>query len=345
MLVMLAGALTAVPMLAGGAAAHAQRGAGHVYADPAGDAGAADFANVVIDGDVASGALRLSVTAHGMFAIDRGREPDISVWLDTDQDRSTGSASGCEYGLKFWRTPSEEVWHILRWDDDTARWEAIPASTTTSFSRSGAVLTWRFTTADIGGASGFQFWLASAIYQGRRIIGEDIAPARARWPYVLADAPATFHDDEHDAAAPDLVKAVAARGSAAGAMTFSVTARGLSAISRALRPDVDVYMDTDRNESTGSSGADHRLSYSVRPAGTVWHVYRWNPRGKAWRSIPRSLTARFARHGDVLTWRFSRADIGNATSFEFSVASAIYVSGKVIIEDFSPEYGRWSYRP
>src|SRR5215471_3481346 len=112
--------------------------------DIVGDAGAADITRVTIASDPAAGSVSVSVAARGLFSIDRGWEPDVKVWLDTDRDASTGSASGCEYGLTFYRSPTGPTWHTLRWNATDAKWDAGP---TTIHSRSGDILTWRFAAA------------------------------------------------------------------------------------------------------------------------------------------------------------------------------------------------------
>jgi hypothetical protein len=42
---------------------------------------------------------------------------------------------------------------------------------------------------------------------------------------------------------------------------------------------------------------------------------RWN--GTKWEEMAQSPTMSFSRSGDTFTWRFSKADIGNTTGFNF----------------------------
>ncbi len=329
-------ALGAGLLLAGGAAA-----GGRSFTDIVGDAGAPDITRVTIAGDPASGSLSISVTAGGMFAIDRGWEPDVSVWLDTDRNDSTGSASGCEYGLKFWRSPTGPTWHILRWNATNAQWEISPPAPTATFSRAGDVLTWRLATADLAGASGFDLWIASAVYEDRRISAQDVAPATGRWHYDLSATPVTFSDAVHDAAAPD-ISTVSVGTDRRSVTTVAITARGLSAISRTLKPEVGAYLNTDGNLSTGWVGFDYRLYYRLIAGDTVWRIDRWGRRANAWRRVTRSPAQSFGRRGDVVSWRFTRADIGNPTRFGFIVLSQISVPG-AFIDDSAPGFGSWAY--
>ena len=307
--------------------------------DIVGDAGAADITRVTIVSDAATGSVSISVTARGMFSIDRGWEPDVSVWLDTDRDDSTGSASGCESGLTFWRSPTGPTWHTLRWNANDAKWDVSP---TTTYSRAGDVLTWRLAAADLAGAGGFDRWIAAATYEDKRIVAEDIAPAKGRWHYELSATPVTFHDAAHDSAAPDIGTVTVGTDPRAGVTTLSVTARGLSAISPTLDPEVEAYLNTDGNESDGWVGFEYRLYYTQRPTGTVWRVDRWSNRAHAWRRVDAALVPSPSRHGDVVSWRFTRADIGNARRFTFIVASAVSVSGGYI-GDSAPGFGGWAY--
>jgi hypothetical protein len=107
----------------GSAAAHgsgAASAAGSVtFSDPAGDAGPAapDIGSVTINGDPATGAITVAVTAAGYLpASPDGQERDIDVFLDTDKNGSTGSTSGSEYVLAESNDSTGSFWDMGRWD-------------------------------------------------------------------------------------------------------------------------------------------------------------------------------------------------------------------------------------
>jgi hypothetical protein len=339
-------AVCALVVGAFGGGAAARRGAvvaspSGSFADPAGDAAAPDVTTVTIAGDPTNGTFEVSVTAAGMFAIDPALEPDMDVFLNTDRDEETGSGSGCEYDLVFRVAPGGTVWSIDRWDGDA--WRQTARSSTMSFTAGGDVLTWRFSKADIGDATGFDFWLASAIYDSAGYMtAEDLGPADGWWTYDPAATPASYSDPAGDAGAPDVTSVEMSGDPVSGTFEVSVTAVGLSAMDRALEPDVRVYLDIDRDDRTGSSsGCEYSLVFWKTPDGTSWYVYHWTDDG--WEASTKSSTMSFTLRGDVLTWRFGKADIGNATGFAFWISSLTFGEYDVLAEDVAPDEGRWQY--
>jgi hypothetical protein len=184
----------------GSAAAH--RSAAATFSDPAGDAGgvAPDVTSVAIDGDPATRTMTVAVTATGYLpAGSDGMERDVNVYLDTDGNASTGSVSGSEYALVAWNDSTGRYWDMERWDGST--WQSMPQSATMSFIRGGDVLTWTLNASDLGGSTGFSFYVLGGTYSGDNQVGHDYAPDDGKWTYGLS-AVATTTTTTTTAAAP-----------------------------------------------------------------------------------------------------------------------------------------------
>ena len=83
-----------------------------------------------------------------------------------------------------------------------------------------------------------------------------------------------------------------------------------------MERDIDVFLDTDKNASTGSrSGSEYVLDAWNDSTGRYWDMGRWD--GSTWQSVPQSATMSFTRTGDTLTWTLNAADLGGATGFSF----------------------------
>jgi len=161
--------------------------AGGPFTDPAGDAnGAPDISGVTITSD-ATGTVQASVTVPGLSAIDGAKEPEVDVYFDTDKNTSTGSVSGSEFDLYYWRTADDAGWDLDKWNGKD--WEEAPASQTLVFSRSGDTLTWRFSSKTDIVTTGFNFHVVSLIVDpSNNVIGEDDAPDAGVWTYDLGSA-------------------------------------------------------------------------------------------------------------------------------------------------------------
>jgi hypothetical protein len=159
-----------------------------MFTDPAGDAqsGAPDITAATVGGDPASGTVTVAVTATGYVpASPDGMERDVLVFLDTDKNESTGSPCGCEYVLVAWNDSTGAFWDIQRWDGSA--WQSVPQSATMSASRNGDVITWRVNASDLGGATGFGFYVAAIMVDAsHNVVGRDFAPDAGKWPFDIA---------------------------------------------------------------------------------------------------------------------------------------------------------------
>ena len=165
-----------------GMSAHAETGS---FTDPAGDAkGAPDITAVSISSD-ASGMVQLSVTVPGVEAIEGAQEPEVDVWFDADKNGATGSPAGNEYNLFYWRTADDSGWDLEKWNG--TKYAEVPASQTLLFSRSGDTLTWRWSSTNDIVTSGFNFYVASGIFDASNTeIAEDDAPDAGVWTFDVS---------------------------------------------------------------------------------------------------------------------------------------------------------------
>ncbi len=157
------------------------------YIDPAADAeGGPDVTSVTIRGD-AAGQTAFSVTTLGYpLDVQDGLERYVEVWVDTDKNRATGDPDdGTEVGLQAWVDQSGRWWFAGRWNGTA--YDAIPQSATTTFSRSGDVLTWTLSTADLGSTS-FRFYVIAGTWSDaeKRSVARDEAPNLGWWDYDVS---------------------------------------------------------------------------------------------------------------------------------------------------------------
>ena len=157
------------------------------FTDPTGDGtGAPDISGVSITSD-AGGTVELSVTVSGLGAIDGAKNPEVDVFFDSDKNEATGSSSGSEYDLYYWRTADDGGWDLEKWNG--TKYESAPASQTLVFSHSGDTLTWRFSSKTDIVTSGFNFHLVSGIFDASdNMLGRDDAPDGGVWTFDVSTA-------------------------------------------------------------------------------------------------------------------------------------------------------------
>lgn len=157
--------------------------------DPTGDGqGGPDVTRVAINGDATTGMIQLTVTAPGFSpAAPDDRERDILVWLDTDQNRSTGDPEdGTEYALEAWNDASGKWWNMLRWNGAT--WESVPPSASMRVTGTSDSVTFAVSTTDIGGGSSFRFYVVAGTWNSttETFDTRDEAPDTGWWSYDIA---------------------------------------------------------------------------------------------------------------------------------------------------------------
>lgn len=162
---------------------------------------------------------------------------------------------------------------------------------------------------------------------------------------------ASFSDPSGDAnGAADIVSVVISDDPASGIVQFTLTANGEMAIDPALGPEVNIFVDTDRNPATGSpagreftgspAGAEYRLSYERTLTESAGGAEYWT--GTSWKEAA-PATMSLSRSGDTFTWRLGKSDLGVGGGFDFYVGDEIFVDHVTVGLDRAPESGVWSY--
>lgn len=159
----------------------------------------------------------------------------------------------------------------------------------------------------------------------------------------------TFTDPTSDAStAPDITNVTVTGDASTRTISFAVTAPGFEAASPdGLVRTVDVFLDTDRNGSTGAGGGiEYDLYFWNDGSGSGdfnWDIERWT--GTDWQEVPASSTMHADRTGDVFTIVVSAADLGGVTSFGLYAGSFAFDSSgeNVVAKDFAPDSLRWVY--
>jgi hypothetical protein len=157
---------------------------------------------------------------------------------------------------------------------------------------------------------------------------------------VLAVAPAgfaagatSFTDPQGDASGVADVRVVDVANDDAGRLTIRVT---VDAFTVPSDTQIGVFLDTDRNATTGSAGFGG-VEYALvgDASDNTFALIRWN--GSDWEDV-KTTTATAASSSTGIVFRLDRSELGGTPAFDFSVAS--FSGGNV---DLAPDSGRWSY--
>lgn len=101
---------------------------------------------------------------------------------------------------------------------------------------------------------------------------------------------------------------------------------------------IAIYIDSDRNQSTGRSGDEYWM-FGGPLVGTGF--FAWN--GSAW-AEPNPAGFSVAQvGGNVSEFRFNKADIGNVSGFNFVAISISIDPPKINFWDAAPDNGYYSY--
>jgi hypothetical protein len=155
-----------------------------------------------------------------------------------------------------------------------------------------------------------------------------------------AFADASFTDPAGDAAdAPD-VTGVAVSNDKGGNILFHVTLNNFTPESR-----LTIYLDTDKNASTGEEGADYLLAldHSADPAQSGWMMGQWN--GTGWASAPQHATVAVSSNAAYAEFRVNKSELGGTSGFAFQVWTKRYVADAVTARDYAPDgpLSTWTY--
>jgi hypothetical protein len=151
---------------------------------------------------------------------------------------------------------------------------------------------------------------------------------------------AAFTDPGGDGnGAPDITAISMTDVAGTGAITVSVTASGLEPSTA-----IEVWLDTDKNSSTGSPcGCEYNLEIWQEADDWGWTIDKWN--GTTWVMTAETPGMRFARSGDVFTWTFNKSDLGGANGFAFWAGGYLMdaTGDNVRNADYAPDGGTWVY--
>jgi hypothetical protein len=155
-----------------------------------------------------------------------------------------------------------------------------------------------------------------------------------------AFADTAFTDPTGDAAdAPD-VTGVAVSNDTGGNILFHIALTNFTPESR-----VTIYLDTDKNASTGDDGFDYLLAldHSADPAQEGWIMGQWN--GTDWASAPQHATVAVSSSATSADFRVNKSELGGTSGFAFQVWTKRYVADAVTAHDFAPDgtLSTWTY--
>ena len=157
----------------------------------------------------------------------------------------------------------------------------------------------------------------------------------------------TFTDGTGDVQglAPDVTTIRVGDDPNTGTITVTLTAAGYSTSPAETYPLLKVYVDADKNPSTGSSdqgGTEYALGCARDPEGSYWWIEHWN--GSKYVDAVQTPTMRFTRTGDAMTWTIDKSDLGVSAGMSFWVWSSSWdASDNQTGEDVAPDDGFWTY--
>jgi hypothetical protein len=153
-------------------------------------------------------------------------------------------------------------------------------------------------------------------------------------PLSAAVAEASFADPAGDAGdAPDIT-AVQVSDDTGGNILFHVAVTNFTPES-----EVVIWLDTDRNASTGDLGFDYQLglAYSVDSDNSGWWLGQFA--NGSWREAPSYATVKVFGNSTYADFRLNRSDLGNTSGFGFQVQSIRYTADAVTAGDTAPDGG------
>lgn len=169
---------------------------------------------------------------------------------------------------------------------------------------------------------------AHAATAGRSVACE---PASTRALRAGAAAPRTYDDlIEDSGSAPDFCAANLITNDNE-TITIGIHVHNRSGF--AAGDQYGIFVDADRNASTGNEGADYLLVFD----GDGASLLRWDGSSFATAPSQRPVVVQWVSgYGPVV--QIGRADLGNVSAFDFVLASVLGEES-----DFAPDAGFWSY--
>ena len=157
---------------------------------------------------------------------------------------------------------------------------------------------------------------------------------------ALADTP--YNDPVGDATgnAPDLTQVVVSNDTG-GNLLFHVAVTNGTPESM-----VRLWLDTDKNYSTGDSGFDYELGLqtSADANSDGWWLGQWST--DHWADAPQHSTVQvYDDASTYIDFRINKSELGNTAGFSFSVESVRFTADAITGFDASPDgfANRWTY--
>jgi hypothetical protein len=150
-----------------------------------------------------------------------------------------------------------------------------------------------------------------------------------------AGADQSYTDPTGDAGAGTDIVALTVRNDAAGNISIQVASASPIVANHAIA----IFIDADRNASTGSSSGDEYWMYGGPDVGIAFFV--WNG-SQFVQTSPASFRAGAAAT-NVNDFRINRADLGNTSGFNFDAISISIDGSNINFWDHAPNSGSYSY--
>lgn len=165
-----------------------------------------------------------------------------------------------------------------------------------------------------------------------RILGLGVVLALAVSSAALADQ--SYTDANGDGGVGTDITTVTVRNDPTGRITIQIASASPIVANHA----VAVFIDADRNQTTGDLGDEYWM-FGGPLVGAAF--FAWNGSDSV-PIDPPTFTARAAA-ANVTEFGFAKADIGNVEGFNFAVASISIDPPTINFWDAAPDRGYWSY--
>jgi hypothetical protein len=266
------------------------------FTDAPGDAnGAPDITGVAVSND-ANGQILMQINTPG--SSDIATDEAVVIFLDTDQNPATGEpdALGMEYVIVF--DGEARAYFVAHWNGTD--FVDVPAPTSSARYSGGAQVS--INRSDLGGLSGFNFWVRVVKGTGASAPFDD-APDRGTWSYTLgagAAPPAT-------PTAPATPPATPKKATVASIKVLALPAAPTAGLQfRILVPSVKLSTGQDVRPTTARCSA--KLAGKTLAGRGVGRCTFTMPRGSGGSSLSVTITVTYrgATKARTMTFRVRR---------------------------------------
>jgi hypothetical protein len=168
----------------------------------------------------------------------------------------------------------------------------------------------------------------------KRLLQFLVVAAAALAMAASAGADQSYTDPTGDAGAGTDITGITARNDASGGISIQVA----SASPMVANHAVAIFIDADRNQSTGSQGDEYWM-YGGPMVGVAF--FSWN--GSTFVPTNPASFSVWKVGSNISEFRFNKADIGNVTGFNFAAVSISIDGSNINFWDGAPDSGYYSY--